>query len=73
MVDQRKILAEVYGDRSVTDIPQLWTLCEPTANLHSGVRLIKPYHIDKEVQAYYEDGMRVPEDVTLLWADDKYA
>jgi len=29
--------------------------------------------LDKEVEGYYEDGMRVPDDVTLLWADDKYA
>jgi len=27
--------------------------------------------IDKEVQAYYEHGLQVPDDVTLLWADDK--
>lgn len=26
----------------------------------------------KEVQAYYEKGMRVPDDVTLLWADDNW-
>lgn len=26
----------------------------------------------KEVQGYYEKGMRVPEDVTLLWADDNF-
>lgn len=26
----------------------------------------------KEVQGYYEKGMRVPEDVTLLWADDNW-
>ncbi|KAF2454677.1 hypothetical protein BDY21DRAFT_290855 [Lineolata rhizophorae] len=26
----------------------------------------------KEVQAYYEQGMRVPDDVTLLWADDNW-
>ncbi|KAH8079833.1 hypothetical protein BXZ70DRAFT_1050614, partial [Cristinia sonorae] len=26
----------------------------------------------KEVQGYYEDGMRVPEDITLLWADDNW-
>jgi len=25
----------------------------------------------KEVQEYYENGMRVPDDVTLLWCDDK--
>lgn len=30
------------------------------------------HRLDKEVQGYYEDGMRVPDDVTLLWADDKY-
>jgi hypothetical protein len=26
----------------------------------------------KEVQDFYADGMRVPDDVTLLWADDNY-
>jgi hypothetical protein len=26
----------------------------------------------KEVQDYYEEGMRVPDDVTLLWADDNW-
>jgi hypothetical protein len=26
----------------------------------------------KEVQGYYEHGMRVPEDVTLLWCDDNW-
>ncbi len=26
----------------------------------------------KEVQEYYEKGMRVPDDVTLLWADDNW-
>jgi hypothetical protein len=26
----------------------------------------------KEVQGYYEDGMKVPDDVTLLWCDDNY-
>ncbi|KAI5776905.1 hypothetical protein EDC01DRAFT_761674 [Geopyxis carbonaria] len=26
----------------------------------------------KDIQAYYEEGMRVPEDVTLLWTDDNW-
>ncbi len=26
----------------------------------------------KEVQGYYEDGMRAPDDVTLLWCDDNW-
>jgi hypothetical protein len=26
----------------------------------------------KEVQTYYEEGMRVPDDVTLLWSDDNW-
>lgn len=28
--------------------------------------------IDKEVEGYYDDGMRVPDDVILLWTDDKF-
>lgn len=27
---------------------------------------------DKEVEGFYDDGMRVPDDITLLWTDDKY-
>ena len=27
---------------------------------------------DKEVQGYYDEGMRVPDDVILMWTDDKY-
>ena len=30
------------------------------------------FYIDKEVEGYYDDGMRVPDYVTLLWTDDKY-
>ena len=26
----------------------------------------------KEVQGYYEEGLRVPDDVTLLWAEDNW-
>lgn len=26
----------------------------------------------KEVQDYYENGMRVPDDITLLWSDDNH-
>ena len=38
-----------------------------------GSTLIEINFSDKEVQGYYEDGMRVPDDVCLLWTDDKYA
>jgi len=27
--------------------------------------------LDKEVEGYYRGGMRVPDYITLLWADDK--
>jgi hypothetical protein len=50
---QRSILKEVFTDRPVEKIPQLWCLY-------------------KEVQAYYEKGMRVPDDITLLWSDDNW-
>ncbi|MDO3384422.1 glycosyl hydrolase 115 family protein [Gilvimarinus sp. SDUM040013] len=53
VADQREILLDVFSDRDITDVPQVWALY-------------------KEVQGYYEDGMRVPDDVTLLWADDNW-
>ncbi|WP_036161969.1 glycosyl hydrolase 115 family protein [Marinimicrobium sp. LS-A18] len=51
--DQREILQNVFDDRPIEDVPQVWTLY-------------------KEVQDFYEKGMRVPDDVTLLWADDNW-
>ncbi|MDQ8203143.1 glycosyl hydrolase 115 family protein [Pelagicoccus sp. SDUM812003] len=50
---QREILTEVFDDRDVTEVPQVWALY-------------------KEVQGYYESGMRVPDDVILLWCDDNW-
>jgi hypothetical protein len=32
----------------------------------------KVWALYKEVQAYYEKGMRVPDDITLLWCDDNW-
>lgn len=51
--DQREILTEVFDDREVTEVPQVWALY-------------------KEVQGFYERGMRVPDDVILLWCDDNW-
>jgi hypothetical protein len=53
VAEQRKILEEVFDDRPITEVPQVWALY-------------------KEVQGFYERGMRVPEDVILLWADDNW-
>lgn len=53
---QRDILAQVFGNDSVSDpevVPQMWCLY-------------------KEVQGYYEAGMSVPNDITLLWTDDNF-
>jgi hypothetical protein len=35
-------------------------------------RVPQVWALYKEVQAYYERGMRVPDDVTLLWCDDNW-
>ncbi|HEY7773397.1 MAG TPA: glycosyl hydrolase 115 family protein [Marinagarivorans sp.] len=51
--DQRKIIADVFGEDQVNKVPQVWCLY-------------------KEVQTYYEKGMRVPDDVILLWSDDNW-
>lgn len=53
VADQRTILAEVFNDRPISEVPQVWCLY-------------------KEVQSYYEKGMRVPDDVILLWSDDNW-
>lgn len=50
---QREILTDVFDDRDISEVPQVWALY-------------------KEVQGYYESGMRVPDDVILLWCDDNW-
>ncbi|WP_111642556.1 glycosyl hydrolase 115 family protein [Marinimicrobium alkaliphilum] len=50
---QREILSEVFDDRPLEEVPQVWALY-------------------KEVQYFYEAGMRVPDDVILLWANDNF-
>ena len=35
-------------------------------------RVAQDWALYKEVQEYYEKGMRVPDDVTLLWCDDNW-
>jgi hypothetical protein len=35
-------------------------------------RVPQVWALYKEVQTYYENGMRVPDDVTLLWSDDNW-
>ena len=67
--DQRQILTNVYNGTDITTIPQLWALCTFFSNflVYNSVN----FCLDKEVQGYYEDGMRVPDDVCLLWTDDK--
>lgn len=70
VTDQRQILTNVFNGTNITTIPQMWALCKsldsPYRHVLNAFR--KP---DKEVQGYYEDGMRVDDDITLLWTDDK--
>jgi len=51
--DQRQILDDVFREKPLEEIPQVWALY-------------------KEVQGYYEKGMRVDDDITLLWCDDNW-
>ena len=42
------------------------------ANADPAVKNPQIWALYKEVQEYYEKGMRVPDDVTLLWCDDNW-
>ncbi|THY08464.1 hypothetical protein D6D03_01081 [Aureobasidium pullulans] len=53
---QNDILAQVFGNASAVN---------PNA-------IAKTWCLYKEVQGYYEAGMTVPEDITLLWTDDNW-
>ena len=72
--NQTLILQTVYNTTDVSVIPQIWTLCQFqfTTVLFFFMIVYSFFYTDKEVEGYYEDGMRVPDYVTLLWTDDKY-
>lgn len=53
---QRDILAQVFGNDSVSN-PDV---------------VPQMWCLYKEVQGYYEAGMQVPDDITLLWTDDNF-
>ena len=64
--------------RLYTEIHELESLLYQNLGFFSGL-LGKPqpeipqlWALYKEVQDYYEAGMRVPDDVTLLWCDDNW-
>lgn len=73
--NQTEILQKVYNSSDVSAIPQIWALCKfnyMRANPYECASLTCLFVVDKEVEGYYDDGMRVPDYVTLLWSDDKY-
>ncbi|KAJ0365689.1 hypothetical protein COL154_004269 [Colletotrichum chrysophilum] len=53
---QQEILNATHGSRS-SDLPKVWALYK---------------HEKQEVGKYYQQGLQVPDDVTLLWTDDNY-
>jgi len=69
------------GDRPMTDEANV-TLLERIVADQRGLiaselggdatRVPQAWMLYKEVQEYYERGMRVPDDVTLLWCDDNF-
>lgn len=70
--NQTLILQTVYNTTDVSVIPQIWTLCQFQLISVSFFMIVYGFfYTDKEVEGYYEDGMRVPDYVTLLWTDDK--
>lgn len=68
---QRTILSNVFNGTDVATIPQMWCLCTLTIPFLSSPALMASA-LDKEVQGYYESGMTVPDDITLLWVDDNW-
>ncbi|GAB7347368.1 hypothetical protein MBLNU459_g4302t2 [Dothideomycetes sp. NU459] len=53
---QRQILGQIFGNQSVAN-PDV---------------VPQMWCLYKEVQGYYQAGMRVPDDITLLWTDDNF-
>lgn len=47
------------------------TIFKEVLGTDDGMNVTQVWCLYSEVQGYYESGMRVPDDVLLLWADDK--
>lgn len=71
VANQTEILQTVFNETDVSTIPQVWCLCTNSISPFLLDNIDKTFQIDKEVEGYYDDGMRVPDYITLLWTDDK--
>ncbi|KAG6899848.1 hypothetical protein C0993_006271 [Termitomyces sp. T159_Od127] len=65
---QQGIIRSVMN-QDIASVPQLWCLCEFHQPLV--VLILTGWVVDQEVEGYYDDGLQVPDYVTLLWTDDK--
>lgn len=63
------------GGQNIELLEQIVAAQRAILDAHSTPTLkadLKVWALYKEVQGYYESGMRVPDDVTLLWSDDNW-
>ncbi|KAK0433154.1 glycoside hydrolase family 115 protein [Armillaria borealis] len=56
-------------EKVVADQRQILTDVFPNVSVET---IPQVWTLYKEVEGYYDDGMRVPDDVTLLWSDDNW-
>ncbi|KAF0316623.1 hypothetical protein GQ607_016154 [Colletotrichum asianum] len=69
---QQEILNATHGSRA-SDLPKVWALYKViiTMEFYGYEHGFAKYE-KREVGKYYQQGLQVPDDVTLLWTDDNY-
>jgi hypothetical protein len=66
---QQSILKTTLNTSDLSKVPQMWCVYKVCA--------LRPFYLyprlltsQKEVGGYYQAGMKIPDDVTILWSDD---
>lgn len=65
---QQSVLKSTFGVSDLSKIPQMWCVYKVSL-LQFDIRVCTD-ESQKEVGGYYQSGMKIPDDVTILWSDD---
>ncbi|KAK2754953.1 hypothetical protein CKAH01_05967 [Colletotrichum kahawae] len=68
---QQEILNATHGSLA-SGLPKVWALYKVSLTTKYGYENVFAEYKKQEVGKYYQQGLQVPDDVTLLWTDDNF-
>jgi hypothetical protein len=64
---QQSIMKTTFGTQDISKVPQMWCVYKVSFVPLAICAATDP---EQEVGGYYQAGMKIPDDVTILWSDD---